>query len=66
MAQGPLDGCRLSISTSACTAVGQLRYCLDISNNLTILEGNVTGVSGAAFQIALTGLHNFGAGDLRL
>jgi len=63
---GPLDGCRLSIGISACTAVGQLRYCLDISNNLTILEGNVTGVSGAAFQIALTGLHNFGAGDLRL
>ena len=63
---GPLDGCRLSIGTSACIAVGQLQYGLDISNNLTTLEGNVTGVSGAAFQIALTGLHNFGAGDLRL
>jgi len=63
---GPLDGCRLSIGISACTAVGQLRYCLDISNNLTILEGNVTGVSGAAFQIALTGLHHFGADDFRL
>jgi hypothetical protein len=63
---GPLDSCRLSIGTSACTVVGQLRYCLVISNNLTLLEANVTGVSGAAFQIALTGLHHFGADDFRL
>ena len=63
---GPLDGCCLSIGTSACTAVGQLRYCLDISNNLTLLEAHVAGVSGAAFQIALTGLHHFGADDFRL
>jgi hypothetical protein len=41
--------------------VGQWRYCLDIPNNLMMLEGNVTGVSGAAFQVALTGLHHFGA-----
>ena len=54
------------IGTSACTAVGQLRYYLDIPNNLTLLEGNVTDVSSAAFQIVLTSLHHCGVGDFRL
>ena len=45
---------------------GQWRYGLDIPNNLTILEDNVTGGSGAAFQITLTGLLHFGAGAFRL
>jgi hypothetical protein len=45
--------------------ISQWRYCLDIPNNLMMLEGNVTGVSGAAFQVALTGLHHFGAGAFR-
>jgi len=40
--------------------VDQWRYWLDIPNNLTILEGNVTGIRGAAFQIALMGLHHCG------
>ena len=46
--------------------VGQWWYCLDIPNNLTILEGNVTGGGGAAFQITLTGLPHFGVGAFRL
>jgi len=53
------------IGTSACTAVGQLRYGLDLPTNLTMLAGNVTGVSGAALQSALTGLCHFSAGDFR-
>jgi hypothetical protein len=31
-----------------------------------MLEGNVTGVSGTAFQVALTRLHYFGVGAFRL
>jgi hypothetical protein len=54
------------IGTSACTAVGQWRYGLNIPHNLTLLAGNVTGVSGAAFQSVRTGLHHGGAGDFRL
>jgi hypothetical protein len=46
--------------------VNFLYSCLDIPNSLTLLEGNVTGVSGAAFQIVLAGLHHGGAGEFRL
>ena len=53
------------ISTSACTMVNQLRYGLDLPTNLTMLAGNVTGVSGAALQSALTGLCHFSASDFR-
>jgi serralysin len=48
------------ISTAGFSAAGQLRYFQDTSNALdplTIVEGNVTGTSGAEFQIALKGLH---------
>ena len=37
-----------------------------IPNGLTILEGNVTGTTGAEFQIALAGLHTPLAGDFNL
>jgi hypothetical protein len=45
--------------------MGRWRYCLDIPNHLTMLEGNVTGVSGTAFQVALTCPHYCGAGTFR-
>jgi len=54
------------IGTAALTAPAQLRYFQDIPNNLTIIEGNVTGNAGAEFQIALVGLHNPVAGDFTL
>jgi len=43
------------IGTAAFTAPGQLRYFQDTGN--TIIEGNVTGTTGAEFQIALLGVH---------
>src|SRR5262249_4482519 len=54
------------IDTPAFTAPGQLRYFQYTVNNLTILEGNVTGNAGAEFQIALAGLHTPIAGDFNL
>src|SRR5262249_47527313 len=54
------------IGTAAFTAPGQLRYFLDTLNNLTILEGNVTGNTGAEFQIALVGSHAPLAGNFTL
>jgi len=52
------------IGTAGFTAAGQLRYFMDGGN--TILEGNVTGTSGAEFQIALAGVHTFGMGNFTL
>jgi len=54
------------IGTGAFTAAGQLRYFQDTVNTLTIVEGNVTGITGAEFQIAFTGLRTFVAGDFTL
>jgi hypothetical protein len=54
------------IGTAAFTAAGQLRYFQDTVNTLTIVEGNVTGPTGAEFQIALPGLQTFSAGDFTL
>ena len=56
------------IGTATFTAPGQLRYFQDTLNHLTIIEGNVTGNTGAEFQIALTAPLplTFGAGDFHL
>jgi len=54
------------LGTAAFTAPGQLRYFQDTINNLTIIEGNVTGPTGADFQIALAGLRTPVAGDFTL
>jgi serralysin len=54
------------VGTAAFTAAGQLHYILDVANSQTIVEGNVTGPTGAEFQIALQGLHNLNASDFLL
>jgi serralysin len=54
------------IGTNPFSAAGQLHYVQDAINNVTILEGNVNAALGADFQVALTGLHPFVAGDFTL
>src|SRR5262249_7407448 len=61
-----LDQAFTFIGAAAFTASGQLHYVQDAINNLTILEGNVNAGLGADFQVALTGLHTFAAGDFTL
>ncbi len=54
------------VGTGPFTAVGQLRYFQDTVNTLTIVEGNVLGTTGAEFQVAVSGLRTFVAGDFTL
>ena len=52
------------IGTGAFSAAGQLHYFHSGGN--TLIEGNVTGTTGAEFQIQVNGLHTFVASDFRL
>ena len=46
---------------------GQLRYELDVANNMTIIQGNTNGTPGTIeFELHLTGLHNLAAQDFIL
>ena len=52
------------IGTGAFTAAGQLRY--SVVGSETVIQGNVTGTTGAEFEIALTGVHTLLAADFVL
>ncbi|MBW4531178.1 MAG: hypothetical protein KME02_10890 [Aphanothece saxicola GSE-SYN-MK-01-06B] len=52
------------IGTASFSAAGQLRFFQDGSN--TIVEGNITGSTGAEFSIQVNGLHTFIATDFVL
>ncbi len=54
------------IGEAAFSAAGQLRFFKDLTNTITIIEGNTTGATGAEFTIQVNGLHNFLATDFVL
>ena len=56
----------VAASQIAATVAVPIRWVQDTVNTLTIVEGNVTGTSGAEFQIAFAGLRTFVAGDFNL
>jgi Ca2+-binding RTX toxin-like protein len=53
------------IGTRAFTALGQLHF-RTTASGITIIEGNVSGGTGADFQIEVTGIHSFVAADFIL
>jgi Ca2+-binding RTX toxin-like protein len=53
-------------AAAAFTGVQQLRYFYDVTNNLTILEGNANNNTAADFQIALVGQHSLQLTDFVL